>query len=374
MTWSPREPYNALPHLPPAVDLESKPVLKAAIEARAALASLNEATQSIPNPTVLLNTLPLLEAQASSEIENIVTTTDEMFKYAQDETAAASPATREALRYRTALYRGFLSLRERPLSTNTALEVCSIIKLHEMHVRDKPGTFIGNPVTHEAIYTPPVGRDLILKKLRNWERFLHDDSDVDPLIKMAVANYQFEAIHPFEDGNGRTGRVINILLLVSAGLVAQPILYLSRYVIENKSEYYARLQAVTSEADWENWILYTLEGIRQTSIFTMRKVAGIRELQHSMQEELRSTQPAGANADLLAVLFEQPYCRIRDVRKRCGVSRPTASKWLNALVDHGVLSSVKVGRERLYVNEQFVRLLTRDEVVAPSRTATPRLF
>ena len=165
-----------------------------------------------------------------------------------------------------------------------------------------------------------------------------------------------------------------MLLLVSAGLISQPILYLSRYIIDNKSEYYARLQAVTSDGDWESWILYTLEGIRQTSIFTMRKIAGIRELQQAFQDELRSAQSGGVNADLLAVLFEQPYCRIRNVMERCGVSRPTASKWLNALVEHGVLSSVKVGRDRLYVNEQFVRLLTRDEAVPPIRTNAPKLF
>ncbi len=372
--WDSSKPYNDLPALPPAADLETRQVLKAAIEARSALAALNQAAQSIPNPTVLINSISILEAQASSEIENIVTTTDDLFKYAQDENGASNPAIREALRYRTALYEGFNRVTERPLNTSTALEICSIVKMHEMHVRKFPGTFIGSPVTHEAIYTPPVGEALILDKLANWEEFIHAQDNLDPLIRMAVAHYQFEAIHPFEDGNGRTGRILNVLILVEADLLSQPILYLSRYVIRNRSDYYGLLQSVTAHGAWEPWILYMLEGIRQSALFTLRKIAAIRDLQAEFHEVLRDSLTSGVNADLLAILFEQPYCRITNVMERCGVSRPTATNWLKTLADRGVLLNLKAGRERLFVNTQFLALLTRDEDIQEKPALEPVLF
>jgi len=373
MTWNASEPYNELPKLPPRAEMETREVLKAAIEARAALASLNQAAVSIPNPTVLINSIPILEAQASSEIENIVTTTDELFRYAQDEAGASDPATREALRYRTALYEGFLSVMTRPLSVVLAQKICSIIKMHDMDVRRNPGTYIGNPITKEAIYTPPVGEAVIRDKLSNWEEFVHSDDDVDPLVKMAVAHYQFEAIHPFEDGNGRTGRVLNVLILVDAQLLTQPILYLSRYIILNKSAYYTLLQDVTANGSWTPWILFMLEGIRQTAIFTIQKISAIRELQNQFHEQIREVIKGGVNADLLAILFEQPYCRIANVIERCGVSRPTATGWLNALSDAGILLNMKRGRERLFVNTRFLDLLGRDEEITETVPA-PTLF
>lgn len=371
MVWNAAEPYNELPAIPPAIDLETKPVLKATIEARAALAALDQAARRIPNPTVLINSIPLLEAQASSEIENIVTTTDELFKFSLDESAASNPATRETLQYRTALFRGFESLQQRPLSVSTATEICSRIKTREMSVRKSPGTFIGNPSTKEAVYTPPVGESLIRDMLGNWEGFIHNEHGLDPLVMMAVSHYQFEAIHPFEDGNGRTGRILNVLLLVSAGLLHQPILYLSRYIIENKTSYYALLQGVTSKGDWDSWILYMLEGLRQTALSTVRKIDAIHLLQDTTQQHIRASTTAGANADLLAVLFEQPYCRIASVMSRCHVSRPTATGWLNALVEEGVLLSAKIGREKLFINTAFLTLLMRDEkvdLIAPEPT------
>lgn len=371
MTWRADQPYNELPDLPPATELETKPVLKLAIEARAAIAALEQASSSIPNPVVLINSIPILEAQASSEIENIVTTTDELFKYAQDEKSATNPATREALRYRNALFEGFRLAKARPLSTTTAVEVCSIIKQREMPLRVLPGTYIGNPATHEAIYTPPVGADLVAAKLSNWERFIHESPELDPLIIMAVAHYQFEAIHPFEDGNGRTGRVLNVLVLIAAGVLSQPILYLSRYIIENKSTYYRLLQRVTVEHDWQSWILFMLEGIRHTAVLTMRKIAAVKELEREFQDRLRDLY-GNVNADFLAILFEQPYSRIANVMARCAVSRPTATSWLNTLVDAELLLKVPVGRERLYVNVPFMDVLTRDEPA--DLPAEPTLF
>lgn len=361
MTWASEKAYNELPPLPPAAEIETKHVLRATIGARAALASLDQAARRIPNPTVLINSIPLLEAQASSEIENIVTTADELFRFAQDEAAASNPATKEALQYRTALFAGFESVQVRPLSVTTAIEVCSNVKLREMPIRNLPGTYIGNPVTKRAIYTPPVGESVIREKLSNWEQFIHGRGELDPLIVLAVAHYQFEAIHPFEDGNGRTGRILNVLLLVNAQLLHLPILYLSRYIIENKSDYYALLLGVTSHGRWEEWILFILEGLRQTALSTVRKIDAIHALQDQTMDSIRMATSAGGNADLLAVLFEQPYCRISNVIERCRVSRPTATSWLNSLVAAGALVDLRAGRERLFINTGFLQLLTRDE-------------
>lgn len=364
MTWSAVEPYNDLPELPPRAGIESRRVLKATIEARSALASLDQAARRMTNPSVLINSVPILEAQASSEIENIVTTADDLFKYSQDESSASDPATKETLNYRTALFRGVGLIKARPLSANTAAEICTIVKGRQMDVRKLPGTYIGNPATHAAIYTPPVGEAVIRDKLSNWERFVHETRGLDPLITMAIAHYQFEAIHPFEDGNGRTGRIINVLMLIGVGLISEPILYLSRYIIENKDEYYRLLLEVTRDGNWEDWIIFMLEGIRTTALSTVGKIDSIQELQNDTLAQIRAATPA-ANADLLAVLFEQPYCRIANVQERCGVSRPTATSWLNALVQAGVLVDMRSGRERLFINVRFFELLIGPESAPP---------
>ncbi|GAB2563198.1 Fic family protein [Leucobacter ruminantium] len=355
--WQPDRPFNELPD-PPIDQLETKAVLKATIEARTALASLDQAIRRIPNPAVLVSALPLLEAKASSEIENIVTTTDELFRLASDTEEQASPETKETLRYRFALFAGLRSLQNRPLTSSTAMEVCSRIKAREMRVRDLSGTYIGNPATKIARYTPPEGRSIIEQKLSSWEKFIHGNPDLDPLVIMAAAHYQFEAIHPFADGNGRTGRILNILLLTERGLLREPVLYLSRHIIRNKDEYYERLLSVTRDDDWEGWLLFMLEGVRSTSFETLRIIDEIQSLQLTMREELRDTTSAGANADLLDLLFEQPYCRISIVMERCGVSRPTASKWLRELGDAGKLRDLRVGRERLFINHRFLEVLS----------------
>lgn len=322
------------------------------------------------NPTVLINSIPLLEAQASSEIENIVTTADDLFKFAHDEKAATNPATKETLMYRTALFAGIDLIETRPLSSTTAVEVCTIVKGRMMDVRRLPGTYIGNPATKAAIYTPPSSEDVIRTKLGNWEKFLHQPGTLDPLVAMAIAHYQFEAIHPFADGNGRTGRIMNILMLMSAGLINQPILYLSRYIIEKKDEYYRLLLEVTRDGNWEEWILFVLEGIRTTSLSTVAKIDRIQELQAETLVRIREATSA-ANADLLTVLFEQPYCRISNVVEGCHVSRPTATNWLNALVHEGVLVDLRAGRERLFINSKFFQLLVSPDA-APD--PEPTLF
>lgn len=360
MTWRCDKPYNELLPPPAADELETKDVLRAAIGASAALAQLDQAVVSIPNPTVLINSIPLLEAQASSEIENIVTTTDELFRHIGEDTSAADPATRETLRYRTALHRGFRLTNERGLTASTAAAVCSIIKAREMKVRAMPGTRIANPNTNEVIYSPPEGRDLIEGKLSEWDKFVHTD-EVNPLVRMAAAHYQFEAIHPFSDGNGRTGRILNVLMLVEAGLLRMPVLYLSRYIIDTKNDYYRLLLAVTATGAWEEWILYVLRGIEKTSRMTLRKIDAIRDLQDDFGQRSRTISKGTAHSEFQSVLFEQPYCRINTVVERCAVSRPTATSWLSSLADAGLLQDLKVGRDRLFINREFLNLLTRVE-------------
>ncbi|NHA67900.1 Fic family protein [Phycicoccus flavus] len=360
MPWSPDVPYNALPALPPhGIELETKPVLKATIQARTALATLAQAGRLLPNPNILIHAVPLLEAQASSEIENIVTTADELFKHA--ESGGGDHATKEALRYRSALFTGVEAIKHRPLTATTAGEICSTLHAREMAVRALPGTRIANPTTREVIYAPPEGADVIRDKLAAWERFVHAEDDLDPLVRMAVAHYQFEAIHPFHDGNGRTGRVINILMLIEAGLLNDPILYLSRAIIARKNDYYRLLRAVTAEQAWTEWVLYMLDVVRDSAESTTRKISNIRSCQDDIAERARLATPGGRDAQFLAVLFEQPYCRITTVARRCDVSRQTASTWLHALVEAGLLSDVKVGRELLFVNHDFLNVLTRPE-------------
>jgi len=356
--WRSDVPYNELSTPPDAERLETRAVLKEAVEARAALARLDEAAGSIPNPAVLINAIPLLEAQASSEIENIVTTTDALFRHAEDD-AHADPATKEALRYRTALRAGFERVRSRGLTTSVAMLVCSTIKGHDMDLRTIPGTRVGNPATGEVTYSPPEGREVIAGKLADWERFIHADDGMDPVVRMAAAHYQFEAIHPFTDGNGRTGRILNSLMLADAGLLGQPLLYLSRYFIETKSDYYRLLLKVTAEQAWEDWIRYVLKGVTQSSIETTTKIRDITTLQDRFAHTARATSRGSADSELQSVLFEQPYCRISTVMARCEVSRPTAVKRLDALVSAGVLTDVKVGRDRLFINHDLLELLAR---------------
>jgi Fic family protein len=360
--WDPSRPYDALPPLPPGVDLESRTVLKRCVSARSALSELRVAAALIPNPAVLINTLPLLEAQASSEIENVVTTADELFKHL-DADEGADPATREALRYRTALLEGVRLIDERPLSTATAEAICTRIKGAEMMVRSVPGTRIASARTGAVVYTPPEQKQSLRDLLTNWEEFLHEPDDaatLDPLVRMAVAHYQFEAIHPFADGNGRTGRVINSLFLVQRGLLDRPILYLSRFIIAHKADYYRLLLEVTRDGAWEAWILYMLRGIEDTARWTVAKIAAIRQLTTMVTDHLRAKHPKLYDRDLVDVIFEQPYCRIRNVVDRGLGTRQSASKYLHGLVAAHVLREVRVGREVLFVNPRLMALLTHD--------------
>jgi len=357
--WKPNRPYNDLPRLPPAVELETKPILKQCVTARAALAGLKQAAELIPNPAMLINTLPLLEARASSEIENIVTTADKLFRHLQAD-SSADPATKEALRYRRALLEGVQALKTRPLTTRTAESICTQIKGVEMSVRKVPGTALANDATGEVVYTPPEGEARIRDLLANWERFLHEEETLDPLVRMAAAHYQFEAIHPFTDGNGRAGRVLNSLFLVEQGLLPLPILYLSRYIIAHKPDYYRLLLAVTRECAWEPWLLYMLRAVEETAIWTTAKIGAVRKLAADTTEYVRVKLPKIYSWELVDVIFEQPYCRIANLVEARIAGRQAASRYLKALVSIGVLRDQAFGREKLFVHPKLMTLLTRD--------------
>jgi Fic family protein len=358
--FSPDRPHDDLPLLPPASELETRAVMRATIAARAALAELRGAGGLIPNQSILINSIPLLEARASSEIENIVTTADRLFQHAGHPSARTDPATKETLRYRTALKRGFDKLTDQPLTANMAIEICSMIKGVEMDIRAVSGTALMNDATGEIIYTPPDGADRIRQLLDNWESYIHLDEEMDPLIRMAVQHYQFEAIHPFTDGNGRTGRVLNLLFLIDQGLLDVPVLYLSRHIIRNKREYYRLIQAVTTDRAWEEWTLFMLKGVRETADWTRAKIGAIRDLLEETAVELREALPKIYSRELAEIIFVQPYCRIVDLVEAGIAKRQTASVYLKAMADAGFLRETAAGREKLFINPPLVRLLSRD--------------
>nr|SPS04635.1 Adenosine monophosphate-protein transferase SoFic [Candidatus Nitrotoga fabula] len=360
MNWRADQPYNELPRLPPALEqIETKTVLRACIPAQSALTALNEAGKRLPNQDILINLLPVIEAKCSSEIENIVTTTDKLFQFAHEDTGA-DQATKEALHYRTALAEGFMQLARKPLCTATAIEVCSTLKHTEIDIRKIPGTVIQNQQTGEVIYTPPIGETVIRDLLSNWEQFLHEEDGVNPLIKMAVSHYQFEAIHPFPDGNGRTGRILNVLYLIEQQLLTLPILYLSRYIVQNKPDYYRLLSQVTREQQWEPWLLFMLKGIEQTSKWTYNKIAAIRKLMDHTTLGIKEKLPKIYSYELVQIIFEQPYCRIDNLVKRGIAKRQTASMYLKQLADIGVLQEKNAGKEKVFIHPKLLQLMTQD--------------
>ncbi len=357
--WRPDVPFDALPDLPPAEDIETRDVLRSTITARAALAELKQAAELIPDQPMLIASLPVLEARASSAIENVVTTADELFQSLPLD-SVDDAAAREALRYREALLEGFRSIATRPLGTRTAEAIATRIKGVDTQVRRHPGTVLRNDLTGETIYTPPASHERIRSLLANWERFMHSDDELDPLIRMAIGHYQFEAIHPFVDGNGRTGRILNILFLVERGLLGSPVLYLSRHIIAHKVSYYERLRGVTAEGAWVPWITFMLEAVASTATWTLAKVTAIRDLHAHTSDHVRRRLPRMDSSDLTSLVFERPYCRIADVVDRGIAQRQTASRRLHELADIGVLRPARKGRQTLFVHPKLLRLLTVD--------------
>lgn len=360
--FSPEKPYNCLPFLPPRnIDLEDSALLKACILAHKELAKLNMAGRLVPNQSVLISSIPLLESQASSAIENIVTTMDELFQYANQSTSHISSAVKETLRYRTALYNGVRYLKLKPLNIRTVCEICTTILGIEVDVRKIPGTTVVNDRTGKVIYTPPVGQKLLLDLLSNWQSYIHEMSDVDPLIKLAIQHYQFEAIHPFTDGNGRTGRILNLLFLIEKNLIDEPILYLSRYIIQHKEMYYQSLLNVTTQQAWKEWILFILEAVRETALWTTSKILAIQELIKKSCQFIQQHAPTIYSKELIDILFTQPYVRISTLVENHIAERQTASKYLKTLSEIGLLEEIKVSREKIFINSHFIKLLKENE-------------
>lgn len=351
-------PFNDLPALPPASEVETPAVMKKTVSASRALAELKGMAERMPNQAMLIDSLVLQEARASSEIENILTTNDELFMAASDEARPASAEAKEVLRYRQALSHGFWQIKSRPLATRLFLEIAQRIKQTDFDVRRTPGTRIANS-RGETIYTPPEGEGIIRDKLRELETFMHADNGMDVLVKMALAHYQFEAIHPFPDGNGRTGRILNILYLVDQGLLKLPVLYLSRYIIDHKPAYYEGLRRVTEEGAWVDWVLYMLDAVEQTSLLTHRQITDILSLMERVREKVQREAPSVYSKDLIEQIFRQPYCKIQFLEKAGLGSRQTCSKYLRELERLGVLHGQKMGREVYFTNQPLFELLTR---------------
>ena len=361
MSFDPQKPYNDLPHLPPKTEMETPAVLKKAIAANKALAELKGLVNVMPNQNILINTLILNEARDSSEIENIITTQDQLYQAFSAASKKVDPATKEVLRYREALWAAYANLQKKSLLTlNTVLEAHALLVGNDAGIRKLPGTMLQNDATGEIIYTPPDHIDIIRLKLQNLFEYLHSDKEaVDTLIRMAVIHYQFEAIHPFYDGNGRAGRILNVLYLIEKGLLDLPVLYLSSYIIQNKAEYYRRLSGVTRNEAWEAWIQYMLEAVEATSLETINKVNHIRKLFNRTMEEVKAQLPKIYSKELVEILFHQPYCKIKFLEDQGIAKRQAASDYLKALEQIGVLESKKVGKEVLYLNRRLYDIFAK---------------
>ena len=361
MKFDRRKPYNNLPLLPPSIDLESKTILKKCVVAHRALASLKSAGNLIPNQAILINAIPLQEAKASSEIENIVTTGDQLYQESILPGTVIDPQTKEVLRYRTALRRGYEQLKTQPISTSLLRGVCEVLLDHEVQYRTAPGTQITIKTTGEVVYTPPEGGVILREKLDQLENFFHlrEESPLDPLVRLALIHYQFEAVHPFEDGNGRTGRILNILYLVEQGLLDIPVLYLSRYIIGHKSDYYRLLRDVTEEQEWEAWVMFMLSAVTETSAGTHQRILSIRKLLDETTVLCRENLPSRIySRELVEMIFVQPYSKISSVVDAGIAKRQTAAEYLQQLEGIGVLESRKVGREKVFIHPALLKLLS----------------
>jgi Fic family protein len=349
-------PYNDLPALPPQEDLETKAILRQAIVAARALAELRGTSARLPNPRVLVNAIVLQEARLSSEVENIVTTSDELYRAAANIDSVTEPQTKEVIRYREALWYGFDQIAHRGLTTNLFIDLVGMLRQLHIGLRNSPGTNLKDQFGR-VIYTPPNGEDLLRKMLANLEQYIHNDDGIDPLIKLAVVHYQFEAIHPFTDGNGRTGRILNVLFLVQQKLLDIPVLYLSQYILRNRSAYYAGLRHATEEHRWEEWVLFLLKGIEETSYETCVLINQLLELMDFAKETVKLKFPGIYSKDLIEVVFSNPYCRIRFIEEKTAVTRQTASTHLQKLAQLGLLREQRIGREVYYVNDRMIEIL-----------------
>ncbi|HRK25857.1 MAG TPA: Fic/DOC family N-terminal domain-containing protein [Chitinophagales bacterium] len=352
-----KTPYNDLPLLPPKADIETKEVLKKVASSGRALAKLNGALLNLPNPTLFLDTIYLQEAKASSAVENIITTNDELYKSLVADKKAENPATKEVLRYKEALWLGLEELKTKPfITTNLCIKIVQRIKQNDAAIRITPGTTLSN-TQGEVIYTPPSGETVIREKLANLEKFINEHDSFDPLVKMALLHYQFEAIHPFLDGNGRTGRILLLLYLKLTGLLDTPAIYLSAYIIKNKAQYYQRLQGVTEKEEWEAYILYMMDMIEQTANEGLERLNKIITTMDKTGNEIKNKLPKIYSKDLIEILFRLPYTKRQHLIDEKIGNPKTAGSYLQTLEKNGFLQSVMVGKEKLYRNPQLLRIL-----------------
>jgi len=357
--FSPKTPYNDLPPLPPEVELETKPIMQKLIQASRALSQLNGALSNLPNPTLFLDTIHLQEAKSSSEIENIITTNDDLYRNIVSDKKVGSPAVKEVLRYKQALWLGLSRIEKRPfISTNLCIEIVQCIKQNDSGIRVTPGTVLAN-TAGDILYTPPTGETVIRDKMSELEEFINGNYKLDPLIKMALLHYQFEAIHPFVDGNGRTGRILLLLYLKLSGLLDIPAIYLSDYIIREKRAYYELLRGVTERQQWEPYVLFMLEMVEITAKRALEQIQAISTLMTSVAEQIRLDVPLAYSKELVEILFRLPYTK-RHVLSDAGLGTlKTVGNYLSQLENVGILSSEKLGKEKLYINKALLELLSK---------------
>lgn len=349
-----------MPPLPPQAEMENIVILKKTISASRALSELKGAITNLPNPTLFIDTINLQEAQASSAIENIITTQDELFKASIADKKNDNPATKEVMHYKDALWYGVEQIEKRPiLTTNLFISLVQIIKENQAGIRNAPGTQLKNPLSNTVVYTPPEGENVIREKLKNLEEFIHAEDTIDPLVKMAIIHYQFEAIHPFFDGNGRAGRIILLLYLKMTGLLDLPALFLSNYIIEHKAEYYTNLRKVTEDGNWEDWIMYMLDMIEQTALKGRDQIAAIEKLMNEMATEIQQKLPKIYSKDLMEELFRLPYTKRNQLEKAGLGTIKTVGNYLKELENQGLLKSEQLGKEKLYLNFRLLEVLKR---------------
>lgn len=354
-------PYNDLPLLPPKVDIETKQILRKTISAGRALAQLKGTLLNLPNPSLFLDTIYLQEAKASSEVENIITTNDELYKSLVADKKAENSATKEVLSYKEALWLGLEELKTKPfITTNLCVKIVQCIKQNSASIRVTPGTTLSN-TQGEVIYTPPSGEKVIREKLANLEKFINEDESSDPLIKMALMHYQFEAIHPFSDGNGRTGRILLLLYLKLSGLLDTPAIYLSEYIIKHKAGYYKHLRGVTENNEWEPYILYMLDMIEETSKKGLERLDKITTAIDKTAIEIKTKLPKVYSKDLVEILFRLPYTKRQHLIDENIGNLKTVGNYLIALEENGFLKSEKVGKEKLYLNQKLLEILENKE-------------
>jgi Fic family protein len=356
-------PFNELPDLPPPDFQESQDIFRHVTKASRYIGELNGLCASLPDPQLLINTIILQESKDSSAIENIVTTQDELYK-ATTEEDTTSHAAKEVLSYREALYRGLQKMQAQKnlLLTNTMVEIVQIIKQNRAGIRNTPGAALKNAINGEVIYTPPCCENVLREKLASLERFINDPdaSPLDPLIKMAFIHYQFEAIHPFADGNGRTGRIINALYLVQQEVLTQPVLYLSSYIVRYKTEYYQLLRSVTEKNNWHDWIMYMLTALMETAQLSARKIRSMLSLKEETEQKMKQALGSSFSYDLLQLMFTLPYLKIELLEKKEIAHRQTASTWLKKLTDADIVKPQKIGRTTYFINYKLMELLSTD--------------